>query len=231
MNCPQCGTENNADNTYCVNCATLLKGPVVTTEPVLFSEVNSKQKKPFYKLWWVWGIAAICVIVVAFLCLSQNNNKVTKDNMGMDAMYNTSLGVGIQLQMPKSEIDKLLGEPDINGADYEYGKGSDWISISYQDGKVADIFSIENNWVAYKDIAQDSTQDKVIQVLGEKYFTSSSAKDCYYFYDKSKNPISDLNTANSGEGVDFIVMIQFRNSENTVTAINIMTNNYFQSNK
>lgn len=229
MNCHQCGTENNAENTYCVNCATLLKEPAITTEPGLSAVANSKQKRPFYKLWWVWGIAAVCVAVIAFLCISQNNNKVMQDNMGVDAMYNTALGLGIRLQMPKSEIDKILGEPVINGGSYEYGDGSDWISISYQDGKAVYIFSVENNWVAYKDIAQNSTQDEVIQAFGDKYFTAGSDEDFYYFYDKSKNPVSDVKTANSGEGLDSIVLIQFRNSENTLSAINIMTYNYFQS--
>ncbi|MPM70108.1 hypothetical protein SDC9_117060 [bioreactor metagenome] len=216
MNCPRCGTENREGNTYCRNCDARLTDFAMTSDPTDSSPGNPNS-------WKVGGIVAICIVVVIVLFFGPfQNTKITRDNIDIDAMYNTNLGVGIRLLMPKSEIEKILGEPDSTVDGYKYGHGADRISITYLDGKAVDIYTCEKNWIVHKGIGIGSTQAEVIHAFGENYFTTGDPQ-VFYFYDKHKNSISDSEIVQSGKGVNYVVELGFNGFHGNLTDVGIST--------
>lgn len=67
MKCPSCGVESGA--AYCSNCGERM--PV--TEP--------KAKKPFYKKWWVWLIAAVLIIAALGSPNKDSNSDASTGNV------------------------------------------------------------------------------------------------------------------------------------------------------
>ncbi|MPM70107.1 hypothetical protein SDC9_117059 [bioreactor metagenome] len=137
-------------------------------------------------------------------------------------MYNTNLGVGIRLLMPKSKIDKILGEPSYTADHFEYGYGEDWISITYLDGKAVYIYSYEKNWVVHKGIGLGSTLDETIQAFGENRFTEGSTPAFFYLYDKNKNSLK------SKKDIDFVVWLKFDDYDGILTNVAILTYDYLK---
>ena len=62
MFCQKCGTQVNENDNVCFKCGNILNSEPVAQQPVY--EKPKKAKKPFYKKWWVWTIAAILLLVI-----------------------------------------------------------------------------------------------------------------------------------------------------------------------
>jgi outer membrane protein assembly factor BamE (lipoprotein component of BamABCDE complex) len=184
LSCPHCGYPLRQDNSLISLSAVITQDAytTATSQATLTKEsqtlTNSEYQKNNHSIkWFVIGTVVI-VILIALFAFFSGDNKVTKDNVDFDSMYNTELGAGIRLGQSKSEVKEVLGAPSKS---YErYG-----IQISYMDGKIASIY-IENpndRWITKNGVKIGSTGDELITLLGKPTSLENSNKLWFYHQD------------------------------------------------
>ena len=160
--------------------------PVKKPTERIFSDIDEETPPPAEKeekgfsptVKAVLIIAATIFLIFVVVC-SVTASRVTKENVGIDGMYNDTLGVGVKIGMKKAKVDKLLGSPDLVYDSYEYPNG---LYIQYKDGKVVAmaISAVDNTWKTKEGITLGCITDDVIKALGEPRSIAHDDKWWYY---------------------------------------------------
>ena len=110
---------------------------------------------------------SICVsvmfLLLAFLCSCGSSGS------GMEelTLYDNVLGESMTLNMKKSDMDAIWGEPEKEGDDYLY---DDEVAVVFSNGKAKDIvveWPSEKRWSVKSGITTGSSMEDVLRVYGD----------------------------------------------------------------
>lgn len=179
ISCPECGKDISDRALTCPNCGCPIepKSNIQPNDEESQLEIhphNGSSSKRIYI-----AIAAIAIIIAIIAIFSMlGGGKVTASNVGTDAIYNTTLGVGVKLGFPKTKVDELLGTPSQEYGWYVYNG----LNIAYTDGNVSSMMLCypNNDWVTKNQISVNSTVDEVKSVYGDPTMGTDNSYWLYY---------------------------------------------------
>lgn len=187
MFCNKCGEQLPEGSSFCPRCGAPIAAeqtcptPAESTETPPSAEENKavppKSKTPI--------IIAIAVIIIAFITIlsyrQHQGLNITADTVTLTQLYNPSLGIGLQLGMDKSYVDKHLGAPQSSGDDYLYK--DTYLYVSYANGKLAHMYISWPNerWITKNGATIGITADELQQLLGKPNSIQHDDKWWYYF--------------------------------------------------
>jgi hypothetical protein len=119
-------------------------------------------------------VKKILIIVAAMILLSGCGQR-TKEIL---SLHNNTTGVNINVGMSKSEIDKLLGEPELSGFYHKYESAG--MTIEYVDDKAVMLLTLKSEW-SYRDTKiLDSAEADNVAFYNDKLEETQDRDDAKY---------------------------------------------------
>ena len=207
ISCPECHREISDQAKACPHCGcpiavelNQLKQPgkvsnetgQETTEDIRTSSSGTKVRSR--KKVVIIGIAIVSIaLAVTFAVFG---GKVTANNVGSNAVFNTSLGVGVKIGQSKDSVDKLLGNPSMEYGWYVY---SDHLLVDYINGKVASLLIQYPNdaWTTKGGISIGSSENDVRSIYSEPEI-AEDPNDWYYYLNRTGSKVAYMSQVNHG---------------------------------
>lgn len=161
--CPACGAKAVTDSDISQDSGPSPQENPAQENPTQENPVSSpkdKRKKTAV-------IAAVVLAAALLLVYFTTHSRITANNVSMIQLYNTELGVGLKLNMPKSEVDKLLGTPESDGEGYYYPESC--LYTTYREGKLISmcIGYPNDRWITERSVTIKTPSDQLREFFGE----------------------------------------------------------------
>lgn len=186
MYCNKCGKKIPDGSQFCPAC-----GAKAVTDSEISDDLNSPspqensaQEKPVLspkdKRAKTAVIAVAVLAAVLLLVYFTTHSRITADTVSISQLYNTELGIGLKLNMPKSKVDKLLGTPKSDGEVYYYPEVC--LYATYRDGKLASMRTeyLDNRWITERFVTFETPADQLLEFFGEPDIISPN-NSCWYY--------------------------------------------------
>lgn len=134
MKCPNCGKETTDNSKFCMHCGALTQGGVpIQVAPI----VPTKQKKSWYKKWWIWVI-----IVAIYLIVLGSISSIFPKNSS-DDVPDSSLAAELDNSMPENIKEETITPLEFDTGEIYNGHNC---KISVKNGNESSLsFVLANN--------------------------------------------------------------------------------------
>lgn len=212
ITCPECGGQVSTEAAACPHCGypvekmqgveagkNMPKEKALVKEPGNLPECGAEKKQISNEKKWIGVLALACVFVIA-LIIGGIGNQITDKTVKKTELYNTELGVGLELGMSKSKVDNLLGDPEESYGGYMYDS---YLYARYQDGKLISMFVEYPNdrWITESGVTIESSIEEVEEYWGEPQ--SIEHENTWWYY-TTGNVVTGLDVANEKVTAIFI---------------------------